>query len=163
MTVIGLPAARVPIARPTLLLCASFDASFERSFSPRDHRSSSASSCTRNGDDSRDAFSTTRAQPPTRLARFGLPRHDELSILAPIRQCCLIRESTLRKLVTFNAGPERLSEAMRKSLARDPVNPVLAEPHLIALDRRVAIILHHIRECLAERQPEKVISFDSYL
>lgn len=30
---------------------------------------------------------------------FGRPFHDELSILAPVLQCCLIRKSTLVKLL----------------------------------------------------------------
>ncbi|KAI1293536.1 putative extracellular serine/threonine [Halotydeus destructor] len=94
---------------------------------------------------------------------FGLPKHDELSILMPIRQCCLIREATLKKLLSFNTGPEHLSDAMRRSLASDPVNPVLAEPHFIALDRRVTIILHHLRDCVIERSSEAVVSYDTYL
>jgi hypothetical protein len=31
---------------------------------------------------------------------FGKPFHDELSILAPILQCCMLRQSTLQTLVT---------------------------------------------------------------
>lgn len=37
---------------------------------------------------------------------------------------------------------------MRRSMAKDPVAPVLWEPHLEALDRRVEIILKGIRDCL---------------
>lgn len=97
------------------------------------------------------------------LQRFGLPRHDELSILSPIRQCCLIRESTLRRLLSFNSGPQHLSDYMRNSLAKDPVNPVLAEAHLLALDRRLQIILHSVRDCVAQRSPDAVISTETYL
>jgi hypothetical protein len=79
---------------------------------------------------------------------FGKPFHDELSILAPILQCCMLRQSTLQTLVTFHNGPTKLGEAMRQSLAKDPVGPVLWEPHLEALDRRVEIILRGIRDCL---------------
>ncbi|XP_008197275.2 extracellular serine/threonine protein CG31145 isoform X1 [Tribolium castaneum] len=78
---------------------------------------------------------------------FGRPFHDELSILAPILQCCMLRQSTLQTLMKFHNGP-KLSEAMRESLGRDPVAPVLWEPHLEALDRRVEIILRGIRDCL---------------
>lgn len=37
---------------------------------------------------------------------------------------------------------------MRESLSSDPLTPVLAEQHLIALDRRVQIILQEIRKCI---------------
>lgn len=36
---------------------------------------------------------------------------------------------------------------MRQSMNSDPVTPVLWEPHLAALDRRVGIILKGIRDC----------------
>lgn len=32
---------------------------------------------------------------------FGLPFHDEITILAPITQCCLIRASTLKTLLKW--------------------------------------------------------------
>lgn len=83
---------------------------------------------------------------------FGKPFHDEVSILAPVYQCCLIRHSTLASLLRYHTGPHRLSEAMRSSLSVDPVNPVLWEPHLIALDRRLNIILQVIRECVEKAQ-----------
>ncbi|XP_071454408.1 extracellular serine/threonine protein CG31145 [Hetaerina americana] len=79
---------------------------------------------------------------------FGRPYHDELSILAPITQCCLMRRSTLSTLLRFHNGMRKLSHLMRDSMASDPVNPVLWEPHLAALDRRVAIILKAVRQCV---------------
>ncbi|XP_044020983.1 extracellular serine/threonine protein CG31145 [Aphidius gifuensis] len=80
---------------------------------------------------------------------FGKPYHDETSILAPLLQCCIIRQSTLRTLLKYhNNQPQRLSSAMRQSMAKDPVTPVLWEPHLTALDRRVGIILQAVRDCL---------------
>ncbi|XP_063240602.1 extracellular serine/threonine protein CG31145 [Bacillus rossius redtenbacheri] len=81
---------------------------------------------------------------------FGRPFHDELSILAPVLQCCLLRQSTLTTLLRFHNGPRRLSALMRESMARDPVSPVLWEPHLAALDRRVKIILQGVRDCVAK-------------
>ncbi|XP_074596727.1 extracellular serine/threonine protein CG31145-like [Brevipalpus obovatus] len=93
---------------------------------------------------------------------FGLSRHDEPSILSPVRQCCLIRRSTLEKLLHFTDGPENnLSTIMRRSLANDPINPVLTEPHLKALDRRVKIILQTIRNCFDKKTPEQVLYVDS--
>lgn len=39
---------------------------------------------------------------------------------------------------------------MRESLSEDPLAPVLADKHLIALDRRVQIILQQIRNCIVK-------------
>ncbi|XP_055906171.1 extracellular serine/threonine protein CG31145 [Eupeodes corollae] len=87
---------------------------------------------------------------------FGKPFHDELTILAPVLQCCLIRTTTLQKLLEFHNGPKHLSDIMRESMSVDPINPILWEPHLVALDRRVAIILQGIRDCLKKNPPEEV-------
>ncbi|XP_075558071.1 extracellular serine/threonine protein CG31145-like isoform X1 [Dermacentor variabilis] len=91
---------------------------------------------------------------------FGKPHHDELSILAPLYQCCLLRRSTLRRLLSFHSGPVPLSAAMRRSLRRDPVDPVLTEPHLEALDRRVQLVLEVVRECVSERSAAEVVIVD---
>ncbi|KAF6199042.1 hypothetical protein GE061_007067 [Apolygus lucorum] len=81
---------------------------------------------------------------------FGRPFDDELTILAPLLQCCVIRSSTLETLLRFHTGEKRLSDAMRESMASDPVAPVLWEPHLVALDRRVGKILSAVRDCLSK-------------
>ena len=73
-------------------------------------------------------------------------------------QCCMLRSSTLTTLLSYNSGPVRLSGAMRRSLSEDPVSPVLLEPHLTAMDRRVGIILQVVRECLSRTEdPSSVI------
>ncbi|KAL5284680.1 FAM20A family protein [Megaselia abdita] len=79
---------------------------------------------------------------------FGKPFNDEMSILAPILQCCMIRQSTLETLLKFHNGPSPLSEVMRKKMDHDPVAPILWEPHLTALDRRIEVILKGVRDCL---------------
>ncbi|CAG5117779.1 unnamed protein product [Candidula unifasciata] len=79
---------------------------------------------------------------------FGKSKYDCISCLAPVRQCCMIRLSTLTKLVKFYIGPDSLSQVMRESLKSDPLNPILVEPHLDALDRRVSKILHVVNGCL---------------
>ncbi|XP_070170623.1 uncharacterized protein [Polyergus mexicanus] len=89
---------------------------------------------------------------------FGKPFHDETSILAPLLQCCMIRQTTLSTLLRFHNGPIRLSAAIRQSMARDPVAPVLWEPHLNALDRRIGIVLQAVRDCIArENSSQQVI------
>ncbi|PBC28349.1 Dentin matrix protein [Apis cerana cerana] len=88
---------------------------------------------------------------------FGRPFHDEISILAPILQCCMIRQTTLSTLLKFHNGPVSLSEALRKSMAKDPVAPVLWEPHLTALDRRVRVILQAIRDCVNREDSSQIV------
>nr|XP_021192304.2 LOW QUALITY PROTEIN: extracellular serine/threonine protein CG31145 [Helicoverpa armigera] len=78
---------------------------------------------------------------------FGKAFHDELSILAPLLQCCLVRHTTLASLLKYHNGVP-LSKVLRESLKKDPVNPILWEPHLAALDRRIVIILDAIRKCI---------------
>lgn len=75
----------------------------------------------------------------------------------------------LKKLIIINLfissyhnGPKKLSEAMRNSLLSDPVSPVLLEPHLKALDRRIAIILQEVRTCL-KRSGEQNEELPNYL
>lgn len=58
---------------------------------------------------------------------------------------------------SFHNGPKPLSQLMRESMASDLVAPVLWEPHLLALDRRVAVILKGIRDCIGKNNPEDVV------
>ncbi|XP_014908754.1 extracellular serine/threonine protein kinase FAM20C-like isoform X1 [Poecilia latipinna] len=81
---------------------------------------------------------------------FGRHSQDEPSILAPLVQCCRIRRSTLLRLRLLSRPDFRLSDVMRESLAQDPltaVAPLLSEPHLSALDRRLATVLAAVQSC----------------
>ncbi|KAM9784575.1 extracellular serine/threonine protein kinase FAM20C-like isoform 1-T1 [Syngnathus typhle] len=81
---------------------------------------------------------------------FGRHSQDELSILAPLQQCCRIRRSTLLRLRLLSHPNFRLSDVMRESLAEDPlaaVAPLLSESHLTALDRRLATVLQVVETC----------------
>lgn len=84
---------------------------------------------------------------------FGRQDYDAMSILAPLRQCCSIRKSTFLKYLKLYIGPDRLSSLMEKSLARDPVAPVLLPGHLNALDRRLVKILKTVAKCLENGLP----------
>lgn len=46
---------------------------------------------------------------------------------------------------------------MRESMGVDPIAPVLWEPHLTALDRRVGIMLQAVRDCLKKNSNEEVV------
>uniref|UniRef100_A0A3P9M2D9 FAM20 C-terminal domain-containing protein n=1 Tax=Oryzias latipes TaxID=8090 RepID=A0A3P9M2D9_ORYLA len=81
---------------------------------------------------------------------FGRHSQDEPSILAPLRQCCRIRRSTLLRLRLLSLSDFSLSEVMRESLDQDPlaaVAPLLSEPHLSALDRRLSKVLAAVEIC----------------
>ncbi|XP_043956681.1 extracellular serine/threonine protein kinase FAM20C-like isoform X1 [Gambusia affinis] len=81
---------------------------------------------------------------------FGRHSQDEPSVLAPLVQCCRIRRSTLLRLRLLSRPDFRLSDVMRESLAQDPltaVAPLLSEPHLSALDRRLATVLAAVQTC----------------
>jgi len=93
---------------------------------------------------------------------FGRSDHDEISILAPVFQCCMIRHSTFVKLVKLYLGPEKLSTLMRKSMMADKANPILAEKHIRALDRRVVKILTTIHDCIQSNPYTDVILDDFY-
>lgn len=49
---------------------------------------------------------------------------------------------------------------MRDAMSIDPIAPVLWEPHLEALDRRVVIVLQGIRDCLKKVDSDKRRAFE---
>ncbi|XP_065521183.1 extracellular serine/threonine protein kinase FAM20C-like [Lathamus discolor] len=92
---------------------------------------------------------------------FGTHSRDELSILAPLQQCCSIKKSTYLRLQLLATPSYRLSDLLREALATDPLAPVLAEPHLRALDRRLGKVLAAVGHCLAgAAHPDKVLVDD---
>ncbi|XP_062234668.1 pseudokinase FAM20A isoform X1 [Platichthys flesus] len=91
---------------------------------------------------------------------FGKHAQDEMSILAPLTQCCMIKRSTLLRLQLLAQPEFRLSDVMRESLEGDPLRPVLTEPHLLALDRRLQTILRGVRRCVRRLGEEEVITKD---
>lgn len=93
---------------------------------------------------------------------FGRQSYDAMSILAPLRQCCIIRKSTLLKYVKLYVGPERLSTLMEKALQSDPIAPVLIKPHLDALDRRLIKILKEVAYCIDKYSVKNVVIYDKF-
>ncbi|MBN3300591.1 pseudokinase FAM20A [Amia ocellicauda] len=91
---------------------------------------------------------------------FGKPSHDEISILAPLIQCCIIKRSTLLRLRLLSHAEYRLSEVMRESLQRDALQPILTEPHLQALDRRLARVLRATQKCIKKFGEQHVVAED---
>lgn len=72
-----------------------------------------------------------------------------------------IKKSTYLRLRLLATEPYRLSELLREALAADRLAPVLAEPHLQALDRRLGKVLAAVGRCLATAaQPHQVLVDD---
>ena len=93
---------------------------------------------------------------------FGTHSSDELSIFAPIYQCCLFRHSMLQKLLQFHQGPIHLGEALKRSLRTEAIHPVLVAEHYEAIDRRVNIILKAVAECVQNHGASKVVFNDGF-
>ncbi|XP_041272713.1 extracellular serine/threonine protein kinase FAM20C-like isoform X2 [Onychostruthus taczanowskii] len=91
---------------------------------------------------------------------FGTHSRDEPSILAPLQQCCSIKKSTYLRLQLLATQPYRLSDVLREALAADPLAPVLAEPHLQALDRRLGKVLVAVGHCLARAAHQEKVLVD---
>nr|XP_023676312.1 pseudokinase FAM20A isoform X1 [Paramormyrops kingsleyae] len=91
---------------------------------------------------------------------FGKHSHDEMSILAPLTQCCIIKRSTLQRLRLLSEDDYRLSDVMRESLGRDALLSILTEPHLQALDRRLRRILQAVRTCIRKLGETQVVAVD---
>ena len=91
------------------------------------------------------------------IFRFGSSERDELKLLAPLYQCCMIRVSTVDRLLRLYSSPDRLSDVMRRSLKAEVLDRVLTEPFLAALDRRLAIILEEIHKCMLKHPNHAVI------
>ncbi|KAJ1129424.1 hypothetical protein NDU88_007794 [Pleurodeles waltl] len=88
---------------------------------------------------------------------FGRHSQDEITILAPLYQCCLIKKATWQRLKLLSLPDYQLSDVMRESLLEDQLAPVLTEPHLLALDRRLHKILQITEECVQIHGEEAVL------
>eukprot|EP00058_Branchiostoma_floridae_P020619 XP_002606109.1 hypothetical protein BRAFLDRAFT_88019 [Branchiostoma floridae] len=71
-----------------------------------------------------------------------------------------IRKSTWLRLQLLAKEDYRLSDVMRESMRTDPIAPILTEPHLLALDRRVGIILDTVAKCIQKKGAENVLLED---
>lgn len=78
--------------------------------------------------------------------------------------CCVanlrIKSSTLLRLQLLAQPQYRLSDVMRESLQTDRLQPVLTEPHLAALDRRLQKVLRVVQRCVRRLGEERVVTRD---
>lgn len=91
---------------------------------------------------------------------FGRALTDELSILAPVIQCCFIRYSTFNGLKYLYEN--KLSKLMDDSLKNDPLYPILTKSHLTALDRRLTIIFNALYKCSQDMPITQIVVDDGY-
>lgn len=86
---------------------------------------------------------------------FARPDGDEIGILSALKKCCVIRHQTYIRLHQLHGGV--LSNVLTKLLAKDPIAPVLSEAHILALDRRVDIIIDIVKQCIAREGKDNVL------
>ncbi|XP_033104477.1 extracellular serine/threonine protein kinase FAM20C-like [Anneissia japonica] len=86
---------------------------------------------------------------------FGNPNNDELTILAPVYQCCKVRRSTYYRLKELENS--KLSTSMRSSMSHDAISPILSEAFLAALDRRLMNAIETIQKCFLENGEDRVL------
>ena len=91
---------------------------------------------------------------------FGRAFQDEMSILTPLSQCCLVRYSTYLKLNSLYK--QQFSKLLDESLKSDPLYPILTVHHLKAIDRRMVIVLNEIFKCTQRFNIPQVIVDDGY-
>uniref|UniRef100_A0AAQ5Z9U7 FAM20 C-terminal domain-containing protein n=1 Tax=Amphiprion ocellaris TaxID=80972 RepID=A0AAQ5Z9U7_AMPOC len=91
---------------------------------------------------------------------FGKHSHDELSILVPLSQCCRVRKSTYLRLQLLAKEEFQLSSLMEESLLRDRLSPVLIQPHLQAMDRRLRLVLQVLSRCIEKEGHVNVVEED---
>ncbi|XP_020491946.2 extracellular serine/threonine protein kinase FAM20C [Labrus bergylta] len=91
---------------------------------------------------------------------FGKHSHDELSILVPLSQCCRLRKSTYLRLQLLAKEEYKLSSLMEESLLRDKLTPILIQPHLQAMDRRLRLVLQVLAGCIEKEGHVNVVEED---
>ncbi|KAF7661302.1 hypothetical protein LDENG_00264610 [Lucifuga dentata] len=91
---------------------------------------------------------------------FGKHSHDELSILVPLSQCCRLKKSTYLRLQLLAKEEYQLSSLMEESLLRDRLSPVLIQPHLKAMDRRLRLVLQVLAGCIEKEGYSSVVEED---
>lgn len=72
-----------------------------------------------------------------------------------------IKRTTLLRLQLLAEPEYQLSEVMRESLLQDPLAPVLTEPHLLALDRRLQLVLDTVGKCIDTFGEATVVANDT--
>ncbi|XP_051989006.1 extracellular serine/threonine protein kinase FAM20C-like [Xyrauchen texanus] len=91
---------------------------------------------------------------------FGKHSHDEISILVPLTQCCRVKRSTYLRLQLLAKEEYQLSSLMWESLLQDQLTPILIQPHLQAMDRRLRLVLKVLADCVEKEGFSSVVEDD---
>ncbi|XP_065213008.1 glycosaminoglycan xylosylkinase-like [Planococcus citri] len=85
---------------------------------------------------------------------------DHIDILAPLFQCCFLRNSTWNTLLDLRGG--NLSYWLRYLITFNNSNPeiILTEKHFKAFDRRLLIIFAVLEDCFLRKGKKNVILND---
>lgn len=73
-------------------------------------------------------------------------KDDEQIFLAPLIQCCTLRQSTYKKLSEYQLA-SLLTERLTKECNNDPIAPLLHKRWYPTLERRLKIIMATIIKC----------------
>ncbi|XP_025113161.1 glycosaminoglycan xylosylkinase-like isoform X2 [Pomacea canaliculata] len=92
------------------------------------------------------------------LNNFGNPYYDEVAILAPLQDCCMLRMSTWNSLQLLRDGV--LSRVLKEVLRSDPIHPVLIDSHFLALDRRLKKVFQELDTCVQTTGLDNVLVDD---
>lgn len=97
---------------------------------------------------------------PHPLSPSSLPSLPSLYPLSHPSSPLSIKRSTLLRLQLLSQDRYRLSDVMKESLGGDALQPVLTEPHLQALDRRLQRVLKTVHRCVRRLGEAQVITTD---
>lgn len=71
-----------------------------------------------------------------------------------------MRKSTYQRLQLLAKEDYRLSALMEESLLQDRLSPVLIQPHLQAMDRRLQVVLQVLAGCVEKEGYANVVEED---
>uniref|UniRef100_T1HJI1 Fam20C domain-containing protein n=1 Tax=Rhodnius prolixus TaxID=13249 RepID=T1HJI1_RHOPR len=85
---------------------------------------------------------------------FGNPYVDHIDILAPLYQCCRIREKFVSVLISLKG---KLGYWLQKLMESCSLAPILTKDHLNAMDRRLNSVLATIMVCIKSKSIDEVL------
>lgn len=66
-------------------------------------------------------------------------------------------------MCSIHNSQKPLSARMTESMASDPLAPILWEPHLAAMDRRLQIVLYAVQDIMRRSKVEDVIIVNDFI